>query len=118
MGWSVGFDPTWQRDVGYGVPAFCDQPGCEAEIDRGLGYVCGGQPFGGEHGCGLHFCGEHLLLGGPDQQCLRCADDETPFDPKPDHPTWTAHKMTDESWQSWRDEQQKARTLEGAGEPS
>lgn len=42
MGWSIGFDSNWNRDIGYGVPAFCDHPGCTAEIDRGLAYVCGG----------------------------------------------------------------------------
>ncbi len=44
MSWAVGFDETWQRDIGYGVPAYCDHPGCMAEIDRGLSYVCGGEP--------------------------------------------------------------------------
>lgn len=39
MGWSVGFDENWQRDIGYGVPAYCDHPQCKAEIDRGLDYV-------------------------------------------------------------------------------
>lgn len=23
MGWSIGFDSNWNRDVGYGVPATC-----------------------------------------------------------------------------------------------
>ena len=44
MGWAVGFDNNWNRDIGYGVPAICDFPGCGEEIDRGLGYVCGGGP--------------------------------------------------------------------------
>jgi hypothetical protein len=63
MGWSLGHDNRWGkfgRDIGYGVPAPCDHPGCGAEIDRGLSYVCGTHPYGGEHGCGLHFCGDHL----------------------------------------------------------
>jgi hypothetical protein len=59
MGWSIGWDGTWKRDIGYGVPAYCDHPECSAEIDRGLSYVCGGDPYGGEHGCGLFFCGKH-----------------------------------------------------------
>ncbi len=44
MGWSLGHDNRWGkfgRDIGYGVPAICDHPGCNAEIDRGLSYVCG-----------------------------------------------------------------------------
>ena len=34
MGWSIGYDNTWNRDIGYGVPATCDHLGCAAEIDR------------------------------------------------------------------------------------
>ena len=60
MGWSIGFDQKWNRDIGYGVPCVCDHPGCDKEIDRGLSYVCcGDQPEGGEHGCGLYFCPDH-----------------------------------------------------------
>ena len=32
------------RDQGYGVPAKCDHPGCDADIDRGIAYACGGEP--------------------------------------------------------------------------
>lgn len=84
MGWQVGYDGNWKRDIGYGVPAICDRPGCGADIDRGLGYVCGGEPYGGEHGCGLFFCGEHLWVGGERQQCERCIDGEPPFEATPD----------------------------------
>lgn len=28
MGWSVGYDDNWKRDIGYGVPALCDYPDC------------------------------------------------------------------------------------------
>lgn len=48
MSWSVGWDPNWRRDIGYGVPAVCDHPECGVAIDRGLSYVCGSDPFGGE----------------------------------------------------------------------
>lgn len=27
MGWSIGYDDKWFRDIGYGVPAYCDHPG-------------------------------------------------------------------------------------------
>jgi hypothetical protein len=101
MGWSIGYDANWKRDIGYGVPASCDHPECNAEIDRGLGYVCGGEPYGGEHGCGLFFCNPHLTLT---QLCDRCLAGQAPFDAKPDHPRWTRHKLTDASWQQWRDE--------------
>jgi hypothetical protein len=109
MSWSLGFDPHWNRDIGYGVPAFCDHPGCNKKIDRGLSFVCGGEPFGGEFGCGLYFCGEHLQLRHPRgedgvyQNCRRCMTYRAPFHPKPDHPEWTKWKLTDESWADWRD---------------
>lgn len=110
MGWSIGYDSTWKRDIGYGVPACCDHPGCTAEIDRGLSYVCGGEPYGGDHGCGLYFCQSHLRSAGKRrdhaQVCDRCMKGRgsTSFAPSPDHPDWIAWKLTDESWQQWRDE--------------
>lgn len=95
MGWSIGFDSHWNRDIGYGVPAYCDHPQCEAVIDRGLSYVCGGEPYGGEKGCGLYFCSAH----GGGYRCQRCVNYKQPYKhPKPDHPDWIRHKLTDESW--------------------
>lgn len=98
MGWGIGYDADWQRDIGYGVPAICDHPDCTEKIDRGLGYVCGGQPYGGDDGCGLYFCEAH----GAGAQCERCAADENPFAPKPDVSEWKRHKLTDPSWEPWR----------------
>lgn len=103
MGWSIGWDSHWQRDIGYGVPAYCDHPTCSAEIDRGLGYVCGGEPYGGDTGCGLYFCGEHVS-GVTGQRCSRCRNRKRPYAAKPDHPEWNHHKLTDESWAVWRAE--------------
>ena len=107
MGWSLGYDKHWRRDIGYSVPAICDYPGCTEAIDRGLSRVCGGAPYGGEDGCGLYFCDGHLLVGddGSPQMCERCCGFEEPFDPKPDTEEWTKHKMTDPSWEKWRLEQ-------------
>jgi hypothetical protein len=102
MGWAVGYDEHWRRDVGYGVPALCDHPGCGAHIDRGLSYVCGGQPYGGEHGCGLFFCARHRHLAEEGELCIRCFDGEDPFEPTPDVLEWSQHKLTDESWREWR----------------
>lgn len=104
MGWSIGFDEHWQRDIGYGVPAYCDHPQCVEKIDRGLSFVCGGEPYGGEKGCGLYFCGKHL---GVDSRCARCRNRRRPYAAKPDHPEWMRWKLTDESWQQWRDENPK-----------
>jgi hypothetical protein len=97
MSWAVGFDPKWNRDIGYGVPTVCDFPGCGEKIDRGLANVCcDEQPFGGEDGCGLYFCGKHP------QQCERCKAGKPPFDPTPDIPEWLNWKLTDGSWAEWR----------------
>lgn len=106
MGWSVGFDSTWNRDIGYGVPATCDHPGCGKAIDRGLGHVCGNQqPYGGDEGCGLFFCGTH----GGGILCERCENppdigSREPFDPTPDVPEWLRHKLRNATWKQWRDE--------------
>lgn len=100
MGWSVGYDEKWKRDIGYGVPSICDHPDCDAEIDRGLAYVCkDSEPYGGD-GCGLYFCDKHRAWLG----CERCELDQPPFTPKPDTREWVEHKMTDPSWATWREE--------------
>lgn len=126
MGWAVGYDSRWKRDIGYGIPAVCDHPDCGEDIDRGLSYVCGSNPRGGEHGCGLYFCDAHLGwidVPWPRDEgyafCERCSeavaalgdvasDDHdlnvTPFDPTLDTQEWMMWKLTDESWQKWRDE--------------
>lgn len=101
MSWAIGYDSAWKRDVGYGVPATCDYPGCGAAINRGLAYVCcGQQPYGGL-GCGLFFCPDHSDYRG---QCERCDNGEPPFNPSPDTPEWTRWKLTHDSWQQWREE--------------
>jgi hypothetical protein len=129
MSWSIGVDRNWNRDIGYGVPAVCDHPDCNEKIDRGLSFVCGGEAYGGEHGCGLFLCGAHLLHGEPrdpdvdadgyDQEdakawaasvesstgnyfCERCLAGAKPFEPKPDIDEWVRHKATDPSWAMWR----------------
>lgn len=105
MGWSIGYDSAWQRDIGYGVPAICDHPGCGKKIDRGLSYVCGTNPYGGDHGCGLYFCDEHLFMDDVLLQlCDRCKEGAESFDPTPDVPEWIAWKLNDDSWAEWRAE--------------
>jgi hypothetical protein len=106
MGWSIGFDTRTNRDIGYGVPAYCDHPGCMTKIDRGLSYVCGGEPYGGEEGCGLFFCAKHRRFVSDDNKplCTRCGQspEKTPYEPTPDHPQWIKHKLIDASWSAWR----------------
>jgi hypothetical protein len=110
MGWSIGYDSNWKRDIGYGVPCQCDLPGCSEQIDRGLAYVCGTHPRGGSRGCGLYFCPEHLkyrrIEGEYIQLCPRCyrRPGLKAYDPKPDIPLWINHKLKDPSWAEWRAE--------------
>jgi hypothetical protein len=62
-------------EAGYGVEDVCNQEECPAEIDRGLGYLCGRTPGGDEYGCGGYFCGSHLLSALVDdvpQLCPAC----------------------------------------------
>lgn len=82
MGWGYGIN-SWGREVGYTVEATCDQEGCEEEIDRGLGHVCGPMHDGDEHSCGDYFCGDHLFygVGLPNAMCGACSktyDEEHP----------------------------------------
>ena len=107
MGWSIGFDSEWNRDIGYGVPSICDHPDCDKEIDRGLSYVCGGEPYGGDRGCGLFFCHDHLYFSDDEpivHQCQQCYDGEGPFEPTEDTLEWVEWKLTDDSWAQWRDD--------------
>ena len=112
MGWSIGYDEKWKRDIGYGVSCVCDHPYCNKIIDRGLSYVCGSEPYGGEHGCGLYFCTEHKEANEIEGQfvelCSHCNDgDVTEFKPKPDTQEWRDWKRTDDSWAQWREENPK-----------
>jgi hypothetical protein len=110
MGWSIGYDNRWKRDIGYGVPAICDDPKCNESIDRGLSFVCGGEPYGGENGCGLYFCekhrGFHKFRGESDyhEYCYRCVHHKPWYKKKPDTLEWIAWKLYDESWEKWREE--------------
>jgi len=63
--WSIGYDEHWNRDIGFGVPAACDHPDCTNAIDRGVEHVCGGEPYGGDSGCGLYFCDDHRKKKAP-----------------------------------------------------
>lgn len=100
MGWAIGFDENHKRDIGYGVPATCDHPECNAKIHRGLDYVCGGEPYGGDAGCGLYFCHDHLIADG--RLCERCLAEEPHFPLKDDVNEWIQHKLTCPTWAEWR----------------
>lgn len=97
MSYSIGTGENG-RDIGYGVPAECDHPKCKGKIDRGMDYLC--------EGCGLYFCGSHMDYSEKRemQVCGRCKRGNPAYEPKPDVAEWVNHKLTDESWQQWRDE--------------
>jgi hypothetical protein len=107
MGYSVY--QVGHRWGGYGVPATCEHPDCNKEIDRGIAFACGGEPFS-EHGCDRYFCYKHLIYhqfnmgGGREcvQVCERCAKRKSPFPYKPERPEWIKHLLTDDSWEEWR----------------
>jgi hypothetical protein len=71
MGWQF-CENSEGRPCGYGVGATCDEPDCDAKIDRGLSYVCGNMHDGGEYGCGDYFCPAHLYMTEVGQLCARC----------------------------------------------
>lgn len=57
MGWARGHHNG--RQVGYAVAAKCDWPGCDAQINRGLAYACGGMHGEDEASCEGYFCEQH-----------------------------------------------------------
>ncbi|MRG98823.1 hypothetical protein GIY21_00790 [Xanthomonas sontii] len=91
MGWSIGYDEQWQRDIGYGVPAYCDHPGCDAEIDRGLGHICEDP----QCACGKFYCAQH-------RYDTTAHNHDAP--PSREHPLWIEHVLTHSSWQKCRDQ--------------
>lgn len=119
MGWSIGYDDNLQRDIGYGVPAYCDHPDCKKVIDRGLAHRCGEGGDLSDEGCGMHFCADHLSHCYVDheedesescrgQLCPACAANQPRYPVKPDHPKWMRWKLRDMSWAEWRSENPKA----------
>ena len=108
MYWAIGYDENWNRDIGFDVPAICDHPECITAINRGIPHVCGGEPYGGDSGCGLYFCEKHLEKKSLDTDeppvplCTQCCSDLAPFTPKSDTEEWTNYKQTSNYWAGWR----------------
>lgn len=66
------FEPTGEKPAGYMVLATCDQRGCDEEINRGLGYLCGSEPgdlWDDGPGCRRYFCEKHLSATGERGGC-------------------------------------------------
>jgi hypothetical protein len=76
MGWADCGVDSRGRPIGYGYPATCDEPGCDAAIDRGLSYACGDMhgPQDREDGwcCENYFCGKHRKFGANVPLCAAC----------------------------------------------
>lgn len=70
MGWSNCGTDSKGRPIGYAFEAICDHPGCTKEIDRGLGYACGGMHGEDEHSCEGYFCEDHLYTAEYDDECV------------------------------------------------
>lgn len=108
MYWSIGYDEQWNRDIGFDVPGTCDHPDCKNDINRGMDYVCGGEPYGGESGCGLFFCDDHreVKTVAADEEaiplCSQCTAGKEPFKPTPDTEEWINYKQTSNYWAGWR----------------
>lgn len=114
---------VWDRYWWYGVPAICEHPDCNEEIDRWMSYACWWEPFS-EFWCDRYFCSKHLsneyfdedwfVLSdhAPDEAydsakcvdiCEKCKRNEEPFPYKPEHKKWIKHLLKDPSWKEWRD---------------
>lgn len=66
MGWGNCGTDSNGRPIGYVHRATCDHEGCNAEIDRGLAYACGGMHGGGDgYSCEKYFCPKHLSGWAP-----------------------------------------------------
>lgn len=80
MGWADCGKDSEGRPIGYAYGAVCDYSGCNAKIDRGLAYACGGMHGVGEcdYDCEGYFCPKHLTLaeGCKHFICLNCAKEK------------------------------------------
>lgn len=110
MGYGIGqskFEGKY-RFIGYSVEAYCDQEGCNNEINRGMDYQCGD--------CQGYFCYDCLSQHGKVE--IELDDDwKSEFGDassgcshngvwKDHHPDFLRHLLIDESWASWRVEHQ------------
>lgn len=68
MGWAFCGTNRNGVEIGYGVEAVCDEPGCTTVIDRGLGYLCGDM-HDDERTCAKYYCSHHRV---GHQRCERC----------------------------------------------
>ena len=86
----MGYQVYWSngRWQGYGVPAYCDYPGCKEEIDRGMGYS---HTQDKEEPASVFCCDNHT------HENINSFEVE-----RKEHPDWLNHILTDDSWELWR----------------
>lgn len=70
MGWQFCGENRHGQQIGYGVGAICDEPGCRTWIDRGLGYLCGDM-HDDARTCAMYYCAAHRVTS---RRCARCQD--------------------------------------------
>ena len=127
MGYSV-YEIWNNRWGGYWVPAICEHPDCNEEIDRWMSYACWWEPFS-EYWCDRYFCEKHTKMKTIDnfwdtvtednykkedednyefkEVCERCLNNKEPFSYKPESKEWLEHLINDESWEKWRENNPK-----------
>lgn len=86
----MGYQVYWAngRWQGYGVPAYCDYPGCEEIIDRGMGYL-----HSEDEDIAVFCCDNHKYVS------LGSFETEGK-----EHPEWLNNVLNDDSWKQWREE--------------
>ena len=62
MGWANCGTDSQGRPIGYAFETTCDHPECNAKIDRGVSYACGGMHGEDEISCEKYFCPKHLEI--------------------------------------------------------
>lgn len=103
---------NWPRFAWYWVPAICEHPNCNKEIDRWMAFACWWEPFA-EWYCDRYFCSKHLqfIFDEDDnmspQCCERCAEWKEPFPYKPETEERKEHVNTDKSWKERREKNGK-----------
>lgn len=125
MSWSIGYCSNHKRDIGYGVPAPCDHPGCNVIIDRGMSYLCC-ENIHHSVSCGGYFCAEHRdnyvyadevpdmddeeleALGLDGSEAEEDDDDGViacrhRIEPRKEAVEWLEFMLSNESWQKWRE---------------
>ena len=132
MSWCIGFSKEQNRDVGYGVPAICDHPGCSNAINRGIGYLCC-EDISHVASCQGYFCEDHrhnytlgdeledmepeeleeleelgVNIDDPETQ-LRIAEGDIirchhQAIERKESAVWLEHCLTDDSWETWRNQ--------------